>query len=164
MSKIWVSLTTTPKRIAHVRTVIDSLLAQSKKADTIILNIPNIFFRSNEGYTIPEDIEALEKEGKIAINRCNDFGPATKLIPSLSLVEEPDDIIITVDDDHIYPNEMVESLANAMEQNPNCACGGSGSIIFNFQTNPVRGDNVPVIILEGYAGIAYRRSFFKHNL
>jgi hypothetical protein len=49
----------------------------------------------------------------ITVNRCQDVGPLTKLLPAVLAEEkgDPDTIIITVDDDQVYPPDTVKYLA-----------------------------------------------------
>jgi hypothetical protein len=69
----------------------------------------------------------------ITVNRCDDFGPLTKLVPTLQQEHDPDTIIITVDDDQVYEPTLVRHLAWYAEHFPNTAfspCGWSVMPVF----------------------------------
>lgn len=126
-SRVVVSLTTMPHHLHLLRPTLDSLLQQSLKPDEIYLNMPlGRNPRSNMSYD-----EALRGPGVvipsgIKVNRCpEDVGPLTKLLPAVVAEqdwekqrkggwENPSDlspIIITVDDDQVYPPDTVKYLA-----------------------------------------------------
>lgn len=104
--RIVVSLTTIPDRIEYIQPTLVSLLTQSIPPTEIALNIP-IKTRKGLSYTIPS---FLINQNRIKIYRVPvDEGPATKLLPTLRR-EKPNTIIVVVDDDMIYPPNMIERL------------------------------------------------------
>jgi hypothetical protein len=111
---IIVSLTTHKKRIFDVPYVIESLLEQTLKPNKIIL-----WLTEGEYNNIPLMLKHQQERGA-DIRYCANFRSYKKLIPTLK--EYPDDIIITVDDDIIYPNDMVENLYRAYQETPNAVC------------------------------------------
>ena len=93
-----VTFTTSPKRIHKCKPMIDSILLQ--KPDLFLLQIPFIFSRTNETYTIPD----FCKDIKI-ITSDRDYGPGTKLIPTIKYLKEngyPPETRIVYCDDDIY--------------------------------------------------------------
>jgi len=104
--KIIVTLTTSPKRIFQIDQTILSIKNQTSLPNKIVLNLPDTFSRTKTQYKIPNWI--IEDE-MINVNRCGiDNGPVTKLLPTLSLYSNPNDILISIDDDIIYPQTMIE--------------------------------------------------------
>ena len=163
---IIISLTTTPYRIQKIKDTLDSILAQSIKADEIYLNIPYTFKRDNIEYIVPE---WLNNYSGIIINRSEDFGPLTKLMPALQQDLPSDTIIITLDDDLWYPKQVVRDLVNYSMQHPKSAV-----TLRNFRlhlTSNPKFDHVtehyrhaaqaPIVI--GSTGVAYRRNFFDQE-
>ena len=138
----------------------ETLLQQSEPADVIVMNLPKVFARTQETYSIPDWLKPLVEARRVQINPCEDWGPATKLIPTLGLAAD-DDIIITVDDDHLYPLAMVKRLKEASEAAPTSAHGASGDNFEYFQTVMVVENGEKAQMLEGFAGVAYRASFFR---
>lgn len=122
---IYVSLTTLPDRLisSYFKNVIYHLLLQNKKPDKIIINIPKLC--SNEmidlekrKYIIPDWLKNIDR---VHINICNkDYGPSTKIYPTLQLdFIKNNDIIICCDDDLCYEKNFIELLYNNILKYPN---------------------------------------------
>lgn len=172
---IVISLTTTPHRIKEIQPVIDFALQEKIPIKQIFLNIPHIFKRDNITYEIPI---SLQTNKAITILRTKDYGPATKLLGALEKAAIPDDaIIITLDDDIKYPKDMLLYLAYRAMQNPDYATGLSGmnphynkhKVIITDSLNGIglksnRKNYAFVSILEGFAGVAYRKHFFDPSI
>lgn len=170
---IVVGLSTTPYRIGRIFTTLPHIIDQNIHIDKIYLQIPYVFKRDNIEYIVPD---WLYKMDGITIIRTEDYGPATKLLGILKNVElDEDSIIVTLDDDIKYKSNTVLHLAYAALKNPNKAIGISGTDI--YQENEVRvyhdkilglktryNSNTDVAILQGYAGIAYRKHFFDESI
>ena len=126
---IFISFTTTPKRISETKPCIDSLLQQEivLKDGTvyqpkIILSIPKKF-RNKDPYTIPDWMPELVKEtnGRFQVwNLSKDYGPATKLVGIYKYLKQrkTEGFIIYLDDDILYPKEMLQVLYNKASQHP----------------------------------------------
>jgi len=97
------SLTSYPPRFPHLVQQLVRLTDQTKYPDLLILNIA----QSDEN-KLPEEIKNLIFPFPFEINTCEDLGPGKKLIPTL--MRYPSSLIITIDDDIIYPEELVETL------------------------------------------------------
>lgn len=111
--EIIISLTTYSKRIYQVHLVIESLLEQNLKPDKILLWLDKNEFKSvNE---LPLNLRRLMQWG-LNIDFCDNLRSYKKLIPTLK--KFPEAIIITADDDIIYPEDFVERLYNAYSTNP----------------------------------------------
>lgn len=121
-SRVVISLTTTPTRIFKCGNMLKSILDQTVRVDAIYLNVPYVSRKNGLPYKIPDFLTKLKS---VIINRCQDTGPSTKLLPILKL-ESPKTRIIYLDDDRIYGSKMVESLVSASNKNPNSAFCISG--------------------------------------
>lgn len=113
-SRVVVSLTTSPYRIEAMKPTIDCLLhKQSQAPDIIQINLPRVFGRTQIPY--PNNTELpiwLVNNPKIRINRIErDYGPLTKLYPTLDTETNPNTIIIIVDDDTTYSKYMIEYMS-----------------------------------------------------
>lgn len=102
--QIIVSLTTYNKRIYDVHLVIESLFRQTIMPNKIILWLAEDEF---DDMNIPRILKNLELKG-LEIGYCKDLKSYKKLIPTLE--KYTNDIIITVDDDILYPIDFVENL------------------------------------------------------
>ena len=109
-----VSLTTFPARIKYVHHTINSLLNQSLKADKIILWLAREQFPNGEA-DLPEELLRLKQYG-LTIDWCEDLKSYKKLVPAIR--KYPDDIIVTVDDDAYYDEDLLNSLYSAYMKNP----------------------------------------------
>ena len=115
-SKIIVSLTSYPKRIKVVHNAIKSIIEQTMKADKIILWLAEEEFPNKEK-DLPYELLCLKDFG-LVIDWCDDIKSYKKLIPTLK--KYPNDIIVTADDDNIYPKYWLEKLYNSYLESPKC--------------------------------------------
>ena len=120
--KVYISLTSSPKRISKILPVLQSL--DLKLVTHIFLVLP-LTFQNKPGadYLIPEEIKKFEKLQILRIKE--DLGPITKLLPAIAYVNnseenrqagikfvldtpaplnpaDPNAIVITIDDDVVY--------------------------------------------------------------
>lgn len=123
-SPVIVSFTTTSERIEKSIPMINSILSQSLKPDQFILNLslhpyPN---STDEGFAhkkIPPVILEYEKKGILEIHFVRNLGPLKKLGPILQKQwENKDCMIVTCDDDIIYPSHWLQSLVERSLQYP----------------------------------------------
>lgn len=118
-TKVYVSLTTIPTRIAGIEPCIQSLHEQTVPPEAIFLCIPKTYKSHGETANVPASL--LENYPLLTIVPCEqDFGPGTKLLGSLDRVgRNPDTLVVVVDDDSTYRNYMLEEFARAFRDNPN---------------------------------------------
>lgn len=107
-----VSLTTLPHRLPLVHYAIESILSQTILPEKIILWISEV---TNDNLITPE-LKALMKRG-LEIRKVKDVGPHTKLI--YSLINYPKKTIVSIDDDIIYPANMLQYLWDQHNRFPN---------------------------------------------
>jgi len=129
-----VSLTTTPDRIHTSKNTIISLLKQEYLPKEILFNIPYVSCKGKE-YIIPDWLSNLSRKYPVLVlNRCEkDYGPITKLIPTLLRYENnPNQKIIYVDDDVIWSKNMVYKLYKQSEKYPDYVLTGSGEKVSTY--------------------------------
>ena len=127
-----VSLTSFPARINTISIAITSIINQSIMPEKLILWLANEQFPNKEN-DLPQELLNLKKRGLI-ISWCEDIKSYKKLIPTLRLY--PEAIIVTADDDTIYPNYWLENLYNAYLKQPNMIhCHRAHRIIFDKNKN-----------------------------
>ena len=112
-----VSLTSYSKRIHDVHIAIESIGQQTIKPNRIILWLDHDEF--SEG-CIPLVLKRQQKRG-LEIRFCENMRAHKKLIPTLNLCPEAD--VITIDDDIIYPHDMVELLVRQHKLTPGAIVG-----------------------------------------
>lgn len=174
--RIVFSLTTIPSRLNNIYETLESLNDQYVKADAIYLTIPKTCKRLNLKYPkISKKIKDLCQPVYID----QDYGPVTKIIGALTEETDPNTLILTVDDDIIYPPTLISDMLKHHKKYPNSALSSSGlslgnypfkySISFNQKKNDwwftMSGKNKgrEIDILYGYAGALYLRKFFPEN-
>lgn len=160
---IIVSLTTHGKRIHTVHLAIESILQQSVKPNKIVLYLSNEeFFDVSR---LPVVIRRQMERG-LEIRFVRDQRSYTKLLPALK--EYPDCSIVTVDDDLLYPYDMLEGLVKAHRGHPECICCHT-SLTITFRSSvelndfssfcyeiPSFEDTVSSYFMpEGFAGVLY---------
>lgn len=118
--KVILSLTSYPARIRTVHRTIQTLLQQSYCPDRVILWLADSQFPRGM-YDLPKELISLRNQG-LEIQWTKDLRSYKKLIPALKLY--PQDIIVTVDDDILYPNDWLDNLVKAYEKNPTCIHAG----------------------------------------
>ena len=111
-TKIIASLTTFPGRINSVSKTISTLLTQTLKPDEVVLWLAESQFPNKE---LPKDLTDLQQYG-LSIKWCEDLRSYKKLIPAL--IEYPNDIIITFDDDIYYAEDTIETLYSSYLKHP----------------------------------------------
>ena len=105
MRNFCVSLTSIPPRFDSLKNTLDSIYNQQIQPEKVFLNIPEKFKRfRNKNF----DFNNLSKNySNLELNKCEDFGPGTKLLGSLQKISKFD-FVILVDDDHEYNNQMLK--------------------------------------------------------
>lgn len=171
--RVVVSFSTLPSRVGNIPKVVNSILQNTIVPDIIYINIPKFSKRENKEYIIDEnikDMKGIKNNEKIKFNFIDtDYGPVTKLYPTLLAENDPETIIICVDDDKEYDPWTIEHLLNASEFfKDSCICvSGWNYINLKFIALPIT-INVPnyvkkVDILQCYNGVLYKRKFFQDD-
>lgn len=175
-SDVIISLTTIPSRIGFLADTLKSLLAQTRPPREIRLNLPAFSVRENRAYEIPAWLSSL---ACVRIVPSDDYGPATKLLPTLK-DSAPSQPILVVDDDRIYAPQLVATLEAAAKAHKGAAVALGGWIVpqdlvdrpttirsnlLQLPPAPVRSARirkpVPVDILLGFMGYLVRPEFFN---
>jgi len=172
-ANIVVSLTTTLDRINKIQPVLKSLYRQSIKPDRIYLNISRDRGDGNEKYIIPA---WLKTDPKVIVNRTKDYGPAIKLIGTLEKEHDPDTIIITVDDNHIYPKHSIRDIVKQYLLGTYKTNYKLSSVVttdglnilfkpnFELEEKPITLGDRPSLNVLGSSVVAYKRKFFKDDI
>lgn len=158
-TKVVFSFSTSPKRISKIEPFLNSLLSQTRKPDYIYANLPKVFKRDNSTF-LPETIpDFLTKNPKVIINYTEDIGPATKIVPTISLLDDPETIVISVDDDILYSPGLTKLFLSYSQRFPDCVITGTSFI--NDSTMPNIGAKIYYAqFLEGFSGVLYKKKFF----
>jgi len=163
VNDVVISLTTTPPRIQKIWPTIHSLLLQSQLPSKIYLWIPKHYKRFNNT-SIPHIPEFLNHP-LIQVERIDkDWGPATKLLPALEKFKDlPETKIIVVDDDRVYPPELISTLIIHASAHPKSAITLIGTDIKQHKRIKYKKTRVPypVDVLMGHGGYLVKPKFFS---
>jgi hypothetical protein len=163
-----VSFTTIPDRIHRIAPMIKSLMDQDMRPHRIYLVVPKFSKRENKPYQIPPEIET---NPHITVLRAEkDWGPATKLIPTvLHERHRPETRIIVVDDDTLYPRKLISTFTNSSEQYPDAAFTSRGwnipaAFVHQNRINVVSSkisQMTPVEVVQGASGYLVKPRFLE---
>ena len=156
-----VSLTTHGQRIHTVSLAIESIFQQTVKADKVIL------YLGKTDFTIASLPISLKKQidRGLEIRFVEDIKSYTKVIPAM--LEYPDALILTVDDDYMYPSDMIERLVVAHRNNPHAVCCSHSrkmTLSPSGKLNPYRSFDMVFpdsdlissqLLAEGFGGVLY---------
>ena len=183
---IYISLTTVPKRLIYwpsIQKNLESLLIQrTDKEYYVIFNIPELYtMDDNVKYIIPDELLIFAKNyPRLIINReIYDYGPIIKIYGALKYATNSNDIIIALDDDNIYHEEMLEFHIKKLNEYPNCAICFTGDIAaekIDFIENGIKKFKMAWSRVDfplqrdtylrspGHMGsVSYKRSFFEDD-
>lgn len=122
--RIVVTLTTYSKRIGNIPVVLETIFNQTMSPAFVVLNLAY-------DEIIPSDVQNYIDTRSIDINRVPDTKVYKKLIPTLR--KYPNDCIITIDDDFLYPENMIEDFMNIHEKYPHNPISGNRIVFFGRQ-------------------------------
>lgn len=157
--EIIVSLTTHSYRINDVYLAIESIMQGTMLPNRIILWISD----ERKNVPLPITLQNQIKRG-LEVRYCRDIRSYTKLVPALK--EFPESAIITIDDDIIYPIDMLEHLVNAYNQTHDCICAHwvhttpkdlleNYTSLLNWPTVKEPVEDSPLLFYEGFGGVLY---------
>jgi hypothetical protein len=145
-------MTTIPSRLDNIDHVLESLIDnQTVKPDVLYLNVPHVFGRTGETY----DLSKIKYSSpRLKILRCDDYGPATKILPALESEHgNKRTVIIYTDDDAIPPHDFIEQYVKQSRRRPghvmHAVCGQG---FYTKSPTPVD-DNQGCTIPEAFEGI-----------
>jgi hypothetical protein len=155
--QIIVSMTTSPKRIINIQPLLECISNQTIKPDKIVLNLPYVFKRTNMKFdNIPGFVE---NNPLVQINRCDDIGPSTKILPTGVLFNDPNTIIISVDDDIEYRSNFIETLLKYSTKYPEAVITGESFMRVTPPDDALDKTATYADLVEGYSAVLYKKKF-----
>lgn len=132
--RIVATLSTLPERLQDgvtLKAIRRLLYEQTMPVDEVVLNIPRSILRLSARYQLPASLLKLAAfEPRLVVQRGQDYGPATKLIPTLHRLARTGRTnstrVLLVDDDSFYSPDLVCSYARAAARGPNLAAAALG--------------------------------------
>ena len=182
---VYISLTTVPSRLAEINSMVanvTSLINQKTDVDyKIVFNIPYTYNGDGSPYVIPDELTKLAQDNpKLILNRIEtDRGPIEKVIGGFNIITDPEDIIIALDDDHAYEDNLVDYILKKMPKYPTSAIGFRGDnpldkrefihdgvkkfvLLGSHVYFPVRHDTYAAIPGHWHS-VTYRRKWFEND-
>jgi len=131
--RIIVTMTTWSKRIGNIPTVLTNILNNTLKPYKIVINLAEEEFKNKEK-DFPNNVNEFLNNHKDIIEVYwvkHNTKVWKKVIPTL--LRYPNDIIICIDDDWIYPSDMIQTLYNEyIKYNKNYPISGNNCRFFNM--------------------------------
>lgn len=123
-----ISLTSYPKRIGYVWMTIETLLRQDVLPEKIILYLSKRQFPKQYD-DLPANLLKLQNRGLEIIFVDDDLRSHKTYY--YAMTEFPDKCVLTVDDDCLYPEDMIKALWDTHLQYPQAIVGNRAKQIFN---------------------------------
>jgi len=168
-TELIVSFTSYSKRIHDAHLVIESIAQQTLKPNRLILWLDEDEFTLE---TIPLVLHRQIKRG-LEVRFCPNYKSYKKIIPTLEIF--PDANIITIDDDILYPFDMIEILIREHKLDSTCILGfrahkikmESNGILkpyveWEYETSDNNSGNL--IFLTSGAGTFFPRACFDYEV
>lgn len=184
LARVVVTLGTFGTRADALGATVASLLAQTRPPARIYVALPASVHRlggiqANGGAAapLPPSLAALESElgrATLVILHPPDFGPSTKLLPTLLVERDPRTVIVVVDDDVVYDPRTIEALVEALEtpvgagpERGACFACEEPRARFHGLQRWLHTRATPGVCrgyASAYAGVAYRRGHFDDGV
>lgn len=134
---VYITMSTIPSRMKNTFRIIKHFLEHVSGFEKIILNVPYKYKRfPHMIINCTNDI----KDSRFLLNRTDDYGPLTKLLPSIDLI--PENSITIVCDDMCYKLDSFKDIAELQDSERRKA--------FSFYVYPYSIDNkIPVQVPQG---------------
>ncbi len=171
--RVIASLSTVPDRTGNLVPTIRSLLKQTRPPDEIVLAIPEFSVREQRPYIVPKYISRLPR---VRVLHCGtDWGPATKFIAAIQdelAAGRKNTLIMVVDDDRVYPRDVLETYLHYNEQLPDAAlCFRGAAMPSTFDWDDAKmiyakdlREPRPVAVITGCGSYLIQPRFFDRSL
>lgn len=167
--EVYISLTSYPARIQHAYFAICSLFVQTQSANKIILTLTKDEFPDGEP-SLPAKLIQLKTKGLEILWADENLKPHNKYFYSMK--KYPKAIIITADDDILYPKRTIEKLIKSFILHPKAVSGLCTDKLF-FENGDLKPYSQAAycydvfvqeprfdLMIQGYAGALYPPSIF----
>lgn len=159
---IIISVTSYKERLPFLSTTLNSIYNQKIQADKIVL----VLYKEDVKY-IPSSIKKDIDNNKIELIICDENIKGHKKY-YYTMLKYPNDIIITIDDDLIYDDDLISTLMEYYEKYPNCICArrvhrirkGEKYINWDFEYDKILEPSMDLFATGG-AGTLYSPNILK---
>ncbi|MGB7204198.1 MAG: glycosyltransferase family A protein, partial [Anderseniella sp.] len=112
-NKVVVSLTSFPARFGKLHNCLKALIGQKVKPDRLVLYLSS---EECKGHSLPETITTLQKYGLEIRYTEQNHRSFNKIVHALK--DFPSDILVTCDDDKLYPSDWLQKLLVGHDAHP----------------------------------------------
>lgn len=112
VKRVVLSFTVEVKNIHKIKPMLNSLLDQTVKVDSITMVLPNYKEENNDIPRYIKNVCTIFPAGK-------NYGEVTNIIPLLLKEKECDTIIIALNENYVYGKDFIETIIAEHENNPN---------------------------------------------
>ena len=119
-----VTLTSYRERLSNLPVVLDTVFSQTIPPDLIVLNLAY-------EESVQDDVLAYLEQHHVEINRVPDTKVYKKLIPTL--IKYPEACVISIDDDFLYPKDMISDFLAIHQKYPQFPISGNREILFGMK-------------------------------
>lgn len=117
-------MTTYNKRIGNIPTVLDTIYAQTVIPDLVVINLAY-------EEVVPDKVQNYINAHNIEVNRVPDTKVYKKIVPTLK--KYPNDCVINIDDDKLYPPEMIADFMDIHKKHPYNPISGNRQVFAGRQ-------------------------------
>jgi hypothetical protein len=115
---VYVTLSTIPPRLDNAVRIIAHMLEHVQGIEKVFMNVPFRYERfPDQELDLRKHQAYIRKKGpscdRLLINRCKDYGPLTKFLPTLALI--PDECILIIIDDMSYQLDAIKHIAERQQ-------------------------------------------------
>ena len=163
------SLTSLPWRLKHLVKNLDNIRNNIPNAE-IHLNLPKIVKRTNDKWDLAKIPEHIKNDKNIKIFLIDDIGPVSKLLPTLKRINNPNTLIITIDDDIIYDIDYLKKFIDLSKKYSNNILSPKINAFFDINLkqfkylNELNKKNKFFYVIQGYRGIIYPRHLITDEI
>lgn len=123
-----VGMTSLPSRLRGAVPALESIIAQDRRPDRLVLSLPRHSAREGRAYTLPPELESIFAQHPwMEVNWIDkDQGPGTKLLGALHWLNKhaaggrDGDILMVLDDDHVYLPFALEKMLEEQQRRGSC--------------------------------------------
>ena len=154
--EVIISLTSIPSRLSSLHLTIKSLLNQNISFEKVVL-----WLHQDLAKALPPVLEKLQGK-RFEIHYCETTEPHRKLVETLKL--HPDRVIVTCDDDYMYPKDWLFRLLKSWQYTPNDIVAHrcrkirveNGEILpYKTWHSEPQGESSPLAVALGWGGILF---------
>ncbi len=133
--RIVVSLTSYPARLGTLDQTLATVYNQTRQADEVVLWLAREQFPGLEG-ELPQSLLQLVEEKKLTVRWCDDLKPHKKYFYALQEYREA--LVVTVDDDLLYPEHMLENLYQSWLRHPGAVSAVRAHLMLLSEAGEIR--------------------------